>query len=460
MRVHILLDGRDVPDGSSIAYTAELEQARRRRRRGGGGGGGVGLRLSRVPCAAHVRAPQVLAELRAAGCDARVASGGGRMYITMDRYEADWAMVRRGWAAHVLGQAEHSFSECVPARTVARAAPSRAAPHSERPVAARSPVTAVTELRKAQAKPNDQYLPSFVITGEDGQPCGAVADGDAFVLFNFRADRMVEMSKAFEYDDAHFTHFDRVRRPDVRFAGLMQYDGDLKLPTRFLVPPPTITHTSGEWLSKNGLKTFACSETQKFGHVTFFWNGNRSGYFDAALETYVEIPSDNVPFDTTPAMKAPQICAAGLEALRSRRFDVVRVNFANPDMVGHTGNLGATRTACEVVDAQVALLLAEVEALGGVWLVTADHGNADDMAQRDKKTLLPVRNADGSVAALTSHTLAPVPVAVGGPGLPASIRFRDDLPAAGLANVTATFLNLMGYAAPACMEPSLLTGSV
>ena len=190
--------------------------------------------------------------------------------------------------------------------------------------------------------------------------------------------------------------------------------------------------------------------------MTFFWNGNRSGYFSEELETYVEIPSDNVPFDTTPAMKAPQITAAGIEALRSRRFDVVRINFANPDMVGHTGNLEATRAACEVCDAQVAALVAEVEALGGVWLLTADHGNADDMAQREKKTHAPVRNADGSIAALTSHTLAPVPVAIGGPGLPAGVRFRSDLPLAGLANITGTFMNLMGFAAPDCMEASLL----
>ena len=396
VRVHILLDGRDVPDGSSVQDTAELEG--------------------------------VLAKLRAQGCDARVASGGGRMYITMDRYEADWSMVERGWRACVLGEAEHSFAD---------------------------PVEAVTELRKL--RPNDQYLPSFVIAGEDGRPVGTVQDGDAVVLFNFRADRMVEMSKAFEYEEgARFPYFDRVRVPKTRFAGLMQYDGDLKLPARFLVPPPAINRTSGEWLAKNGLRTFACSETQKFGHVTFFWNGNRSGMFDAKLETYLEIPSDNVPFDTTPAMKAPQITAAGLEALRSGRFDVVRINYANPDMVGHTGNLAATRAACEVCDAQVGALLAEVEALGGVWIVTADHGNADDMVQREKKTNLPVKNADGSLAALTSHTLAPVPVAVGGPGLPASVRFRTDLPNAGLANVTATILNLMGYLGPEVMEPSLL----
>ena len=242
--------------------------------------------------------------------DARVASGGGRMHITMDRYEADWAMVQRGWAAHVLGTAEHTFTD---------------------------PVEGVKALRKGMSTPNDQYLPSFVVVDDKGQPVGKIQDGDAVVLFNFRADRMVELSKAFEYG-AEFTHFDRgVALKDIKFAGLMMYDGDLKLPSHYLVAPPAIHGVSGEYLSKNGLKTFACSETQKFGHVTFFWNGNRSGYFDEKLETYLEIPSDNVPFNTTPAMKAPEITAAGIAALRSKKYDVVRVNFANPDMVGHTG---------------------------------------------------------------------------------------------------------------------------
>jgi 2,3-bisphosphoglycerate-independent phosphoglycerate mutase len=318
--------------------------------------------------------------------------------------------------------------------------------------------SALTQARAlAQINPNDQYLPSFTIVDGDSKPVGTIEDGDAVVLFNFRADRMVELSKAFEYTEAgKFTSFDRERVPNVKFVGMMQYDGDLHLPKNYLVPPPTIEKVSAEWLAKNGMRTFACSETQKFGHVTFFWNGNRSGYFDEKLETYVEIPSDNVPFNTTPAMKAPEITAAGIEALRSKRYDVVRVNYANPDMVGHTGDLEATKKACEVVDAQVGMLLKAVEELGGVFLVTADHGNADDMVQREKKTNKPVMQ-DGKIATLTSHTLAPVPVAIGGPGLPASVRFRDDLPEAGLANITATYLNLMGLATPPNMEPSLLS---
>lgn len=392
VRVHILLDGRDVPDGSSVADTERLEK--------------------------------VLEEARAAGCDAQIASGGGRMYITMDRYEADWGMVERGWKAHVLGEADHKFS---------------------------NPVEAIKALR--EIRPNDQYLPSFVITDAEGKPIGTIEDDDAVALFNFRADRVVEISKAFEYPD--FKSFDRVRFPKTKFVGLMQYDGDLKLPSNFLIPPPDITKTSGEWLVKNGIRTFACSETQKFGHVTFFWNGNRSGYFDAKLETYVEITSDVIPFDQKPDMKAREITAASLEALRSGKYDMHRVNYANPDMVGHTGIIPATIQAVETCDAQVAQVIAEVERLGGIWLVTSDHGNADDMVQREKKTNKPVM-LDGKMQMLTSHTLAPVPVFIGGPGLPDTVKFRTDMPDAGLANVTATCLNLLGFEAPSIMVPSLL----
>jgi len=393
LRLHVLTDGRDVADGTCHEYMAKLVDE--------------------------------LESYAAQGCDAKVASGGGRMAVTMDRYEADWAMVERGWKAHVLGEAPHKFT---------------------------SPKEALKELKKGGI--TDQYIPPFVIVDADGNAIGTIQDDDAVVISNFRADRVVEISKAFEYEN-NFTYFDRVRFPKTKFVGLMQYDGDLKLPAHYLVPPPLIERTSGEWLAKNGLRTFACSETQKFGHVTFFWNGNRSGYFNEQLETYVEIPSDNVPFNEAPLMKAREITAAGKEALLSGKYDVVRVNYANPDMVGHTGNMAATVAACEECDACVKELLDLVEELGGMFLVTADHGNADDMVQRSKKGE-PLKAEDGSFLPLTSHTLAPVPVAIGGPALPADAKFRDDLPNAGLANVTATYMNLMGYAAPAEMEPSLI----
>lgn len=395
IRVHILTDGRDVADGSSLKFVEELE--------------GVFKEVS-------------------GQCDAKIASGGGRMYVTMDRYEADWNIVKRGWDAHVLGEAPNKFTDAY---------------------------TAVKTLRKEDSeKPvSDQWLEPFVIVDDAGAPVGTVEDGDAVVIFNFRADRVIELSKALEYKD--FTAFDRVRVPQIKFAGMMQYDGDLKLPTKFLVPPPAISGVSGEFLVKNGLRTFVCSETQKFGHVTFFWNGNRSGYFDENLETYLEIPSDTVPFNEKPDMKAREIAAAGKEALRSGKFDQVRLNFANPDMVGHTGDLQATIHCCGLVDQCLKELLDVVDEVKGRFIVTSDHGNADDMVQRNKKTLEPLYE-DGKPIPLTSHTLAPVPISIGGSGLPDDVKFKSDFEKAGLANVASTALNLMGYEAPPHMEPTLL----
>ncbi|PNH02676.1 2,3-bisphosphoglycerate-independent phosphoglycerate mutase [Tetrabaena socialis] len=397
LRCHILTDGRDVPDGSSVRFVEELEAE--------------------------------LASLREKGCDARIASGGGRMQITMDRYEADWSMVKRGWDAHVLGQAPHTFKDAK---------------------------TAVITLRGSDdTAVSDQYIAPFVIVDEADVPVGTIEDGDAVVLFNFRADRMVEISKALEYES--FSTFDRVRHPKgLRFVGMMQYDGDLKLPANFLVPPPEISHVSGEYMVKNGLTVFATSETQKFGHVTFFWNGNRSGYLDAKLEQYLEIPSDNIEFNHAPDMKAFEITAATKEALTSGKYKVVRANFANPDMVGHTGDLAATVRACETVDKCVKELLEVVDSLNGRWLLTSDHGNADDMVQRDKKGK-PLHGEDGKPLPLTSHTLAPVPIFIGGRGLPDSVVFRADLPDAGLANVAATTFNLLGFESPAIYKPTLVT---
>lgn len=396
IRVHILTDGRDVPDGSGVNFAAQLEKD--------------------------------LADLRAQGCDAKIASGGGRMHVTMDRYEADWNIVERGWEAHVLGKAPNKFTDAV---------------------------TALKTLRGSEDNPvSDQFLPAFVIVDEAGEPVGTVNDGDAVVLFNFRADRMVQISKAFEYAD--FTNFDRQRHPqNLKFVGMMQYDGDLKLPSNFLVPPPEIHNVSGEYLCANNIGTFACSETQKFGHVTFFWNGNRSGYIDSKLETYLEIPSDNIPFNQAPLMKAREICEAGKAALRSGKYQMVRINFANPDMVGHTGDLKAAVTACEICDTCVKELLEVVDEVNGRFLLTSDHGNADDMVQRSKKGA-PLMGDGGKPLALTSHTLAPVPVYIGGKGLPEGVTFREDLPKAGLANITATFINLLGLETPPHYEASLI----
>lgn len=393
IRVHVLYDGRDVPDGSSARFTDELEAA--------------------------------LEKARAKGCDARIGSGGGRMFVTMDRYDADWSIVERGWKAHVLGDARHF----------------------------KSAKEAITTFRAEDPQMTDQYYPPFVIVDDADKPLGTIQDGDAVLCFNFRGDRVIEISRAFEEEE--FTRFDRVRVPKIRYAGMMRYDGDLGIPSNFLVPPPKLTNVSEEYLCGTGLNIFACSETQKFGHVTYFWNGNRSGKVDDSHETFHEIPSDRVQFNEKPLMKSHEITAAAIDAINSMKYDVVRINFPNGDMVGHTGDLKATIVSVEAVDACLAKLAAAVDKVNGVFLITADHGNSDDMAQRDKKGK-PLKDANGKVLPLTSHTLAPVPVLIGGAGLDPRVEMRTDLPLAGLANVTATYINLLGFHAPDDYEPSLI----
>ncbi|KAH6788667.1 Phosphoglycerate mutase [Perilla frutescens var. frutescens] len=394
IRVHILTDGRDVLDGSSVGFIETLEND--------------------------------LAKLREKGVDAQIASGGGRMYVTMDRYENDWDVVKRGWDAQVLGEAPHKFT---------------------------SAIEAVKKLREAPGA-NDQFLPPFVIVDDNGKAVGPIVDGDAVVTFNFRADRMVMLAKALEYEN--FDKFDRVRYPKIRYAGMLEYDGELKLPSHYLVSPPEIERTSGEYLVHNGIRTFACSETVKFGHVTFFWNGNRSGCFNLEMEEYIEIPSDiGISFNAKPKMKALEIAEKARDAILSSKFDQVRVNLPNGDMVGHTGDIQATIVACKAADEAVKMILDAIEQVGGIYVVTADHGNAEDMVKRNKKGE-PLLDKDGNVQILTSHTLQPVPIAIGGPGLAPGVKFCQDLPDAGLANVAATVMNLHGFVAPDDYEPSLV----
>uniref|UniRef100_A0A0D9WHU4 phosphoglycerate mutase (2,3-diphosphoglycerate-independent) n=1 Tax=Leersia perrieri TaxID=77586 RepID=A0A0D9WHU4_9ORYZ len=391
IRVHILTDGRDVLDGTSVGFVETLEND--------------------------------LSQLRAKGIDACIASGGGRMYVTMDRYENDWDVVKRGWDAQVLGEAPHKFKNAV---------------------------EAVKTLR-AETKTNDQYLPPFVIVDDSEKAVGPIVDGDAVVTFNFRADRMVMIAKALEYED--FDKFDRVRVPKIRYAGMLQYDGELKLPSHYLVSPPEIERTSGEYLVKNGIRTFAC---RQFGHVTFFWNGNRSGCFDETKEEYVEIPSDSgITFNVKPKMKALEIAEKARDAILSGKFDQVRVNLPNGDMVGHTGDIEATVVACKAADEAVKMILDAIEQVGGIYVVTADHGNAEDMVKRNKSGQ-PLLDKKGEIQILTSHTLQPVPVAIGGPGLHSGVRFRNDVQTPGLANVAATVINLHGFEAPADYEPTLI----
>jgi len=390
VRVHILLDGRDVPETSALDYVLPFEA--------------------------------FLAEVSVGGFDARIASGGGRMKITMDRYEANWKMVENGWQTHVLGQGEQYGSASA----------------------------AVEALRVRFPGTIDQDLPPFGCA-QDGQPVGTIEDGDSVVFFNFRGDRSIEITRAFE--EAAFDKFDRLRVPKVTYAGMLQYDGDLKLPKRFLVDPPASFDLMCEWFAKAGITQFACSETQKFGHVTYFWNGNRSNKFDG--ETYQEVLSDVVPFEQRPWMKAAEIADAMIAALQSGQYRTLRCNFANGDMVGHTGSFRAATMAIEAVDLQLARILPVIDALGGVALITADHGNADEMYEIDKKTKQPAKNIDGSFKAKTAHTLNPVPfilydnVSGGRLGL-------QQTPTAGLSNIAATIANLLGFEKHAKWDDSLL----
>jgi len=388
LRVHALTDGRDVPARSAPSYIEPLEKK--------------------------------LAQCSTGACDYAIASGGGRMRITMDRYEADWSMVERGYRTHVLGEGRHFASA------------------SE----------AIETLYGEDPETNDQWLEAFVCV-RDGQPVGPILDGDAVLFFNFRGDRAIEISQALEGD--RFDRFDRGDAPDIFFAGMMQYDGDLRLPQNYLVPPPAIDRTMGEYLVAAGLRSFVISETQKYGHVTYFFNGNRSGYLDEQLETYVEIPSDNIPFDQRPWMKAAEITDAAIEAIGSGDYDHVRLNLANGDMVGHTGNLEATRIAVSAVDHCVARLEQAVRAAKGVLVVTADHGNADEMWMRDKGGEV-IRSEGGDPLARTAHTLHPVPAILIDPSGERTLKADRD---SGIAQIGATVLALLGLETPEGYLPSL-----
>ena len=390
VRIHALLDGRDVPETSALEYV--------------------------VPFEAFLR------DISTGGFDARIASGGGRQTITMDRYDANWPMVARGWRTHVLGEGPQ-FANAI---------------------------EAVNGLRARHPGTIDQDLPEFIIA-EDGKPIGTIEDGDSVVFYNFRGDRAIEITRAFV--ETSFSEFDRVRHPKVTYAGMLQYDGDLQLPKRFLVAPPAIKNTSGEWFSKMGLTQFACSETQKFGHVTYFWNGNRSNKFDG--ETWQEVPSDVVPFEQRPWMKAAEITDAMIAALQSGQYKVLRCNYANGDMVGHTGNFRAATMAIEAVDLALARLLPAIDAAGGVALITADHGNADEMFELDKKTRQPAQNPDGSYKAKTAHTLNPVPLILYGKAAAGKLKLRQT-DTAGLSNIAATVANLLGLEKHETWDNSLL----
>lgn len=379
VRVHILLDGRDVPATSSLTYIEQLEDK--------------------------------LTELNDDTFEGRIASGGGRMKITMDRYQADWDMVHRGWNTHVKGMARQFTS-----------------------------AKEAVEVLRRETNAIDQDIPEFVIAN-DGEPVGKIVDKDSVILFNFRGDRAIEISMAFDNDE--FSYFERGGKPDVVFAGMLQYDGDLKLPSRYLVNPPEIANTLSEVLVKAGYHQYAVSETQKYGHVTYFWNGNRSSKFSDELETFKEISSDRVSFDERPWMKSADITDDLINVIKEQKYDFIRCNYPNGDMVGHTGNMAATVTGVEAVDLALGRLMKVCDDYGVTMLVTADHGNADEMLEKNKK---------GDIQIRTAHSLNPVPFII----YDKEVRYTIKDGEYGLANVAPTVAKMFGLPAPDCWEGSMV----
>lgn len=391
VRVHALLDGRDVGEVSALDYFDPFAE--------------------------------FLASLSDAGFDAKIASGGGRMVITMDRYNANWNMVRKGWETHVLGEGRQFASA-----------------HE------------AIETLRTETNAIDQDLPPFVIA-KDGKPVGTIEDNDSVILFNFRGDRALEITKAFEAKE--LSEFDRKRHPKVEYAGMMEYDGDLHVPAQYLVSPPAIDKTMAEYLCASKVKQFSISETQKFGHVTYFFNGNKSGKFDEDLEEYVEIPSDIVPFEERPWMKCADIADRVIKEVKDGKWDFIKLNFPNGDMVGHTGNFEAVVCSMEALDLQIGRIQKAVLASGGVMVITADHGNADDMYEHGKDGSVKYKE-NGDPKAKTSHSLNPVPCIIvdGAYGDEYDKELKSGL---GISSIAATCLNLLGFEAPPDYDESIIT---
>lgn len=395
LRVHTLLDGRDVSPASALVYIEPLEA--------------------------------LLKELSVDGRDYAIASGGGRQKITMDRYEADWSMVKTGFAVHFKGEGPQ-----FPSATAA-----------------------IQKYRADNPALIDQDMLPFVIV-RDGKPVGALEAGDSVILYNFRGDRALEMCRTFE--EENFTKFDRGPKPDVLFAGMMEYDGDTHTPKKYLVSPPAIDRTMGEYLVGSGVNILAVSETQKYGHVTYFFNGNRSGKFSEGLEDYVEIKSDRLPFEQRPWMKAAEITDVVLESLKANKHRFIRINYPNGDMVGHTGHCQAVQISVEATDLSVGRLMEAIKAAGGILVLTADHGNADDMYERNKKGEPVIDPRTGAPKAKTSHTLNPVPCFIWDSSGTAKARLSAAAVKGGLGitSLTATCINLLGFETPEGYDPSLV----
>ncbi len=392
LRLHTLLDGRDVGVRTAQGYVSRVEDTLDT----------VNLNQDR---------------------DYRIASAGGREVITMDR-DHDWSKVDMGWQAHVHGQAEYQF---------------------------RSVSEGIEYFRSQTPDLVDQDMPGFVIADVNGASVGSMQDGDAVIVMNFRSDRAIEITEAFCLDD--FDGFNRGRRPDVLFAGMMVYDEDRDIPALRIMGSTRVDNPFGKRILDLGIRQFRLTETQKFPHVTFFFNGGRREPLDTTMEDYILVPSDKgISFADAPAMKAAEIADKAVGLIASGEYGFGMINFANADMVGHCGLIGPTVAAVEVVDIAIRRIIGALEASGGCALITADHGNADEM-------LVHTSHGDETC---TRHSINPVPCILFDSRYDGSYHLRqvqaeDDVHTTpGLSHLAATLFVMLGLTPPEDMSPSLI----
>lgn len=378
IRVHAVFDGRDVPPQSEPKYIRDFE--------------------------AFARSFE--------DADIKIASGGGRMVAVADRYESDWQIVARGWDMMVNGEADYYF---------------------------KSAEEAISILRRLNPEVQDQNLPPFVIVDDKDQPIGKIQKGDALIYFDFRADRAIEIAQAFTYYDFPYFNRGNYSPDDVYFAGMTEYNSDTHVPEHRLVEPIHIENPLNKVLESHGISQLAVSETVKFGHITYYFNGN--SYEKADKEDAIEIPSDTVPFDTRPWMKSAEITDKVIENLDNYRF--IRCNYPGGDMVGHTANIEATIIAMETIDLELARLADEVKNKNGILLIVADHGNAEELL-------------DANGAKKTSHTLNKVPLIIYDQTKNHDKYTFTDVENPGLKNLASTILFLLNLDAPEEYEKSLL----
>lgn len=392
VRIHILLDGRDVPATSALEYVDDLER--------------------------------ILTDYNVDGVDYRIASGGGRTFVTADRYWSDPAVVERGWHAHVLGDAR-AFS---------------------------SAREAIETYRTEKNDIQDQDLPPFTIY-ENNQPVGAINDGDSVVYYDFRADRAIEFAEAMTFHD--FDKFDRQRVPQVYYVGMVEYDQERHIPEHTLVEPVQIDNTLAEFLVKNDVSRFVVSQSIKFGHVTFYFNGNKTGKFSEELEEYVNVPGKSGEVWQFPWMKSDEITDVLVDKISSRSHKSCLANFPNGDMVGHTSNFEASIIAMEAIDLALGRIMQAIDEVGGVLLVTADHGNVEELYYLDENGQLALEGDKPKLK--TSHTTNPVPFIIyDNTENRDKYKLKAQNDDFGLSNIAATVANLHGLLPPPEWRESLI----